>query len=177
MWNQIWGTVVAEFSDLHDVAEITRVCVRLLVAMVLGGLLGYERELRGTAAGLRTHMLVAVGAALFVLVPLQAGTQLADMSRVLQGVIAGIGFLGAGAIIKLGEQQGDRGDRHCRRHGARSHCHLEHGLCADHPGRHPQGGARQAFAAVGGSAPRRAAGRPIQADAMRGSARDSACPA
>jgi putative Mg2+ transporter-C (MgtC) family protein len=105
MWNQIWGTVVAEFSDLHDVAEITRVCVRLLVAMVLGGLLGYERELRGTAAGLRTHMLVAVGAALFVLVPLQAGTQLADMSRVLQGVIAGIGFLGAGAIIKLGEQQ------------------------------------------------------------------------
>jgi putative Mg2+ transporter-C (MgtC) family protein len=105
MWNQIWGTVVAEFSDLHDVAEITRVCVRLLVAMVLGGLLGYERELRGTAAGLRTHMLVAVGAALFVLVPLQAGTQLADLSRVLQGVIAGIGFLGAGAIIKLGEQQ------------------------------------------------------------------------
>ena len=105
MWNDIWGTVVAEFSDLHDVAEITRVCVRLLVAMVLGGLLGYERELRGTAAGLRTHMLVAVGAALFVLVPLQAGTQLADMSRVLQGVIAGIGFLGAGAIIKLGEQQ------------------------------------------------------------------------
>ena len=105
MWNEIWNTVVGEFSDLHDVAEMTRVCVRLLVAMVLGGLLGYERELRGTAAGLRTHMLVAVGAALFVLVPLQAGTQLADMSRVLQGVIAGIGFLGAGAIIKLGEQQ------------------------------------------------------------------------
>ncbi|NYE22713.1 MgtC/SapB family protein [Pigmentiphaga litoralis] len=105
MWNEIWNTTVAEFSDLHDVAEMTRVCVRLLVAMVLGGLLGYERELRGTAAGLRTHMLVAVGAALFVLVPLQAGTQLADMSRVLQGVIAGIGFLGAGAIIKLGEQQ------------------------------------------------------------------------
>jgi len=99
-WSQVWTAAAGEFADLPDVAEFTRVLVRLLVAMVLGGLLGLERELRGTSAGLRTHMLVAVGAALFVLVPLQGGMEVADMSRVLQGVIAGIGFLGAGAILK-----------------------------------------------------------------------------
>ena len=100
LWAQVWAAASGEFSDLPDLGEFTRVLVRLLVAMVLGGLLGLEREIRGTSAGLRTHMLVALGAALFVLVPLQAGMEVADMSRVLQGVIAGIGFLGAGAILK-----------------------------------------------------------------------------
>ena len=93
-------TIQGEFSDIPDVAEVTRLCLRLLVAVVLGGILGYERERTGAAAGFRTHMLVALGSALFVLVPLQAGTDISDLSRVLQGVIAGIGFLGAGAILK-----------------------------------------------------------------------------
>ncbi|MNT39456.1 putative Mg(2+) transport ATPase [compost metagenome] len=75
------------------------------MAVILGGLLGYERERSGKAAGLRTHMLVALGAAIFVLVPLQGGMQVGDLSRVLQGVIAGIGFLGAGAIIKLSDER------------------------------------------------------------------------
>jgi putative Mg2+ transporter-C (MgtC) family protein len=91
MWNRIVDTVVAEFSDATDVEQITRILTRLLLAAVLGGVLGYEREHQGKAAGIRTHMLVAMGAALFVL---------ADLSRVIQGVVAGIGFLGAGAIIK-----------------------------------------------------------------------------
>jgi putative Mg2+ transporter-C (MgtC) family protein len=108
-WPVIVATVKAEFSDLTDIGEVTQVVVRLMVAIVLGGLLGYERESRGTSAGLRTHMLVALGAALFVLVPFQLGTEVADMSRVLQGVIAGVGFLGAGAIIKLNEDQEIRG--------------------------------------------------------------------
>jgi putative Mg2+ transporter-C (MgtC) family protein len=106
---EVWTTVQEEFSDLPDVAQVTRVCIRLLVAVVLGGLLGYERETRGTAAGLRTHMLVALGAALFILVPLQAGISMPDMSRVLQGVVSGIGFLGAGAIIKLSQDREIRG--------------------------------------------------------------------
>jgi putative Mg2+ transporter-C (MgtC) family protein len=106
---EVWTTVQEEFSDLPDVTQVTRVFVRLLVAVVLGGLLGYERETRGTAAGLRTHMLVALGAALFILVPLQAGISMPDMSRVLQGVISGIGFLGAGAIIKLSQDREIRG--------------------------------------------------------------------
>ncbi|MGV8897749.1 MAG: MgtC/SapB family protein [Burkholderiaceae bacterium] len=100
-WAQSWITIQNEFSDLGDPSDVTRVCVRLLVATVLGAVLGYERESAGAAAGLRTHMLVSLGSALFILVPLQAGMSLDDISRVLQGVTAGIGFLGAGAIIKL----------------------------------------------------------------------------
>ena len=97
---EIWATIYSEFGDIPDIGEATRIVLRLGVAIVLGGLLGYERERSGKAAGLRTHMLVALGAALFVLVPLQGGMEVGDLSRVLQGVIAGIGFLGAGAIIK-----------------------------------------------------------------------------
>ncbi len=97
---QIATTARAEFQDLADVSEVTRVILRLTMAVILGGLLGYEREAHGKSAGLRTHMLVALGAAMFVLVPLQAGMSINDSSRVLQGIIAGIGFLGAGAIMK-----------------------------------------------------------------------------
>ena len=100
-WIVSWMTIQQEFSDLGDTAEITRVCVRLVVAVALGALLGYERESVGASAGLRTHMLVSLGSALFVLIPLQAGMPLADVSRVLQGVTAGVGFLGAGAILKM----------------------------------------------------------------------------
>jgi putative Mg2+ transporter-C (MgtC) family protein len=104
-WEQGWATIQQEFSDLGDPSDVTRVCVRLLVALALGAVLGYERESIGAAAGLRTHMLVSLGSALFVLVALQAGMPLEDMSRVMQGVIAGVGFLGAGAILKQrGEQ-------------------------------------------------------------------------
>lgn len=100
MWDRIADTVIAEFSDAVDAEQITRILLRLLLAALLGGVLGYQREQHGKAAGIRTHMLVAMGAALFVLVPQQGGMEVADMSRVIQGVIAGIGFLGAGAIIK-----------------------------------------------------------------------------
>ena len=73
--------------------------MRLVLAGVLGGILGYERERKRRSAGVRTHMLVAVGAALFVIGPLQSGIPIEDMSRVLQGIVQGIGFLGAGAIM------------------------------------------------------------------------------
>ena len=95
-----WLTIQHEFSDLGSPEDITRIVLRLMVAVVLGGMLGYERESVGASAGLRTHMLVSLGAALFVLIPLQAGMEISDLSRVLQGVTAGIGFIGAGAILK-----------------------------------------------------------------------------
>ena len=98
--HQCWLTVQEEFSDLGDASDITRVILRLTVAVVLGAILGYELESVGASAGLRTHMLVSLGSALFVLIPLQAGMPVADVSRVLQGVTAGVGFLGAGAILK-----------------------------------------------------------------------------
>lgn len=108
-WEQVWTTMAGEFSDVPDLAEFVRVCLRLSIAVLLGAALGYERERRDAAAGLRTHMLVALGAALFVLAPLQAGMTSADLSRVIQGLIAGIGFLGAGAIIRVSDTEEVKG--------------------------------------------------------------------
>jgi putative Mg2+ transporter-C (MgtC) family protein len=108
-WQQSWMTIQHEFSDLGDAESITRIVVRMLVAIVLGGILGYERESVGASAGLRTHMLVSLGSALFVLIPLQAGMPIEDVSRILQGVTAGIGFLGAGAILKQNDRNDIRG--------------------------------------------------------------------
>ncbi|KKL18065.1 hypothetical protein LCGC14_2479250 [marine sediment metagenome] len=99
MGQDIWSAVTQELSDVPDIATITRITLRLTLAALLGGMLGYERELKERNAGVRTHMLVAVGAALFVIGPLQSGMEIADLSRVLQGIVQGIGFLGAGAII------------------------------------------------------------------------------
>ncbi len=99
-WEAIVQTIFDEFSDLPDVSTFTRVTLRMLLAAFLGGILGLEREQQRKAAGLRTHMLVALGAALFVLVPQQSGVSDADLTRVLQGLVAGVGFLGAGSIIK-----------------------------------------------------------------------------
>lgn len=99
-WDQITSTLAQEFSDIPDAGEATRIVVRLVLAGLLGALLGIEREAKGKAAGVRTHMLVAMGAAMFVLTSQQFDIGPADMSRVLQGVIAGVGFLGAGTILK-----------------------------------------------------------------------------
>lgn len=85
--------------------------VRLAVAAVLGGAIGFERELRDREAGLRTHMIVCVGAALFTLVSaygfrdfLASGDPVirADPTRIAAQIVTGIGFLGAGAIIRQG---------------------------------------------------------------------------
>ncbi|MGB6104840.1 MAG: MgtC/SapB family protein [Pusillimonas sp.] len=106
---EIWQTIVGEFSDIADIREATIIALRLTIAVVLGAAIGYERELRGKAAGLRTHMLVALGAAIFVLVPVASGMEAAEVSRVMQGIIAGIGFLGAGAILKQDKTQEVKG--------------------------------------------------------------------
>lgn len=99
-WERVLETLAEEFADLEDPARATRVVMRLFLAALLGGLLGFEREQHGKAAGVRTHMLVALGAALFVLVPQMAGAEHDAMSRVIQGLTAGIGFLCAGTILK-----------------------------------------------------------------------------
>lgn len=109
MPDEIWTVIREELSDLPDAATCTRVAIRLLTAAILGGIIGFEREHRGKAAGLRTHMLVALGSALFVLVPQQAGGTSADISRVTQGLVTGIGFLGAGSIVKGVDERGVHG--------------------------------------------------------------------
>lgn len=92
-----------------DGVMATRILVRLLAATALGAVLGYEREKTGKAAGLRTHMMVSLSSALFVLGPLEAGMAAADVARVIQGVAAGIGFIGAGAILKVSDERQVRG--------------------------------------------------------------------
>ncbi|HPU11019.1 MAG TPA: MgtC/SapB family protein, partial [Ottowia sp.] len=67
LWATVWQTVAAEFSDVPDLSEGLRILLRLSLALLLGLLLGYERESQGKSAGVRTHMLVAMGSALFVL--------------------------------------------------------------------------------------------------------------
>jgi putative Mg2+ transporter-C (MgtC) family protein len=99
-------TVLEELHLLWpDGEQLVRVAVRLTVAALLGAIIGFDRERMGKPAGLRTHMLVALGSALFVLAPMNEGMPIADLSRIIQGVAAGIGFLGAGAILKLSDER------------------------------------------------------------------------
>ena len=109
MANAIMTTLRDEFADLNDPEQFMRVALRLLVAVLLGAVVGYERERHGKTAGLRTHMLVALGVALVIVSAEQSGVGPSDMTRVLQGLFAGIGFLGAGAILKLDDQERVKG--------------------------------------------------------------------
>jgi len=74
--------------------------VRLVIATILGALIGFEREAHERPAGLRTHMLVCMGSALFVIASLDFLGTGADHSRIAANVVVGLGFIGAGAIFK-----------------------------------------------------------------------------
>ncbi len=99
--SQISEALAREFA-LPDAGVAAVICIRLLIAGTLGALVGWDRERKGRAAGLKTHTLVSAGSALFVLAPLLAGVDAANTTRVMQGIVSGIGFLGAGAILKMG---------------------------------------------------------------------------
>ena len=99
-------TILDELQLLWPAGDqLVRVAVRLTIAALLGAIVGFDRERMGKPAGLRTHMLVALGSALFVLAPVNQDMPVGDLSRVIQGVAAGIGFLGAGAILKLSDER------------------------------------------------------------------------
>jgi putative Mg2+ transporter-C (MgtC) family protein len=87
-------------GSVPDAREAVRVAIRLIAALLAGAVIGLQRERSGKAAGLRTHMLVCLGTALFVIAGAEIGMQQDALSRVIQGLATGIGFLGAGAIIK-----------------------------------------------------------------------------
>ena len=94
----LWGELT---SGLPDRYELARVIVRLLAAVLFGAIVGWQRERAGKAAGLRTHILVALGTTLFVLAASASGMSSDGVSRVIQGMATGIGFIGAGAILKI----------------------------------------------------------------------------
>lgn len=90
-----------------DVATQIDLSVRLVVAAALGLAIGFEREIHGHPAGLRTHMLVALGSALFTVLSIEgflgeSGAAPVDPTRIAAQIVSGIGFLGAGAILKDG---------------------------------------------------------------------------
>lgn len=76
------------------------VTLRLLLAIALGAVIGYQRERSSKAAGLRTHTLISLGAAVFTVVSIFGFSGAVDPSRVAAGVVAGIGFIGAGVIFR-----------------------------------------------------------------------------
>lgn len=85
-----------------DVTTFIDDLIRLAIAIGLGAVVGAERQLAGQSAGLRTHVMVALGSAVFTLAGVAtAGGDLQQVTRVVQGVAAGVGFLGAGAILRM----------------------------------------------------------------------------
>jgi putative Mg2+ transporter-C (MgtC) family protein len=90
--------------EFRDSGHLIRVILRLLAAVLVGSVMGFERLKDSRGAGLRTHVLVALGSAIFTLTALEGGMHVSDLSRVIQGIAAGIGFLGAGNILKLSDE-------------------------------------------------------------------------
>jgi putative Mg2+ transporter-C (MgtC) family protein len=82
-------------------ADFQSILIRLTLAVILAGFLGLERERKGRAAGLRTHVLVCLGATLAMIVADELARAGVDRGRIAQGVITGVGFLGAGTIIRV----------------------------------------------------------------------------
>jgi putative Mg2+ transporter-C (MgtC) family protein len=101
--------IADELFNVPGVSQTLTVVVRLIAAAVLGGVVGAERESEGKAAGLRTHMLVSLGCALFVIAPREAGLARGELTSVVQGIAAGIGFIGAGTILKLTQREEIKG--------------------------------------------------------------------
>jgi putative Mg2+ transporter-C (MgtC) family protein len=106
MWDILWEELTAGVPDLR---HLTHVIIRMVFAALLGAAVGYQRERAGKPAGLRTHMLVCLGTAVFVLASYGSGMSSDGLSRVIQGIVTGIGFIGAGSILKLSEQQRIKG--------------------------------------------------------------------
>jgi len=98
----LWQELTNGFPDRH---RLVIVLVRVFAAVLLGAVVGIERERAGKPAGLRTHMLVSLGTAVFVIACSDAGMSHDALSRVIQGIVTGIGFIGAGTILKLNEQR------------------------------------------------------------------------
>lgn len=96
-------------AGLPNARQLVHVIIRLIAATLLGAVVGIQREKAGKPAGLRTHILVSLGTAVFILAGSGAGMSPDGLSRVIQGIVTGIGFIGAGSILKLNEERDIKG--------------------------------------------------------------------
>jgi len=94
---------------LPDTRQFIQVLIRLIASAFLGAAIGLQREKRGKPAGIKTHILATLGTTVFVLACTGYGMSSDGLSRVIQGIVTGIGFLGAGAILKLDESRDIKG--------------------------------------------------------------------
>jgi putative Mg2+ transporter-C (MgtC) family protein len=102
----LWQELTAVLANS---GQLERVLLRVVTATVLGAIVGFEREKAGKPAGFRTHILVCLGTAIVVLSCAGSGMTMDGLSRVIQGIVTGIGFIGAGSILKLSEQRDIQG--------------------------------------------------------------------
>jgi putative Mg2+ transporter-C (MgtC) family protein len=95
--------------------DLLNIVFRLCLALLTGAIIGIERQLKQKPAGLRTHMLVCLGSAVFTIIPMQIDSlqsHLDALSRVIQGVATGVGFLGAGEIVRESSEKSARPEIH-----------------------------------------------------------------
>ena len=102
----LWHELTTGFPDR---TRLGITLIRVIAAVLLGAILGIERERAGKPAGLRTHMIVCLGTSVVVLACMEVNMSLDGLSRVIQGIVTGIGFMGAGSILKLAEQRQIKG--------------------------------------------------------------------
>jgi putative Mg2+ transporter-C (MgtC) family protein len=92
-------------SGIPDGRHLVVLVIRIILAILLGAVVGLQREKAGKPAGLRTHIIVSLGTAGVVLACAAVSMDLDGLSRVIQGIVTGIGFVGAGSILKLNEER------------------------------------------------------------------------
>jgi putative Mg2+ transporter-C (MgtC) family protein len=102
----VWQELTLGLDSTRQAAQIL---LRLVAAVLFGFLVGMQREKAGKPAGVRTHMLVSLGTSVVVLACAGMGMQYDAQSRVIQGIVTGIGFIGAGSILKLSEERDIQG--------------------------------------------------------------------
>ena len=102
----VWQELTLGLDSTRQAAQIL---LRMVAAVLFGFLVGIQREKAGKPAGVRTHMLVSLGTSLVVLACAGMGMQFDAQSRVIQGIVTGIGFIGAGSILKLSQERDIQG--------------------------------------------------------------------
>jgi putative Mg2+ transporter-C (MgtC) family protein len=102
----VWQELTLGLDSTRQAAQIL---IRMVAAVLFGFLVGMQREKAGKPAGVRTHMLVSLGTSIVVLACAGMGMQLDAQSRVIQGIVTGIGFIGAGSILKISAERDIQG--------------------------------------------------------------------